>query len=230
MTILSLSDKTAFFPDLVLSDAQLEAAIRRAEVLAQGPNGANRNLEIQSYREVHSVNTADQTFFLSYFPILLEPAPVIEVRRSGNAEFGRVIPPQDWLTLASDQYEIDTESGEVRLKFGTTVNRSSGFYGDWTSNLNARATEARIAYYSGFNFAANPPPFEVTEIKNIVAGIMLATTANPAYSQGITQFSLGKFYSTAYGGVSRLGGKDAANPAADYLLSLQKYQPRNYFI
>jgi hypothetical protein len=230
MTILSLSDKARFFPGLAMTDPQIEAVIARAEALAQGPDGAGRNLEIQQYVETHSTNVAYQTCFLSYFPILSEPAPVIKVRRSGQAEFGRIIPPQDWVTLTPDQYEIDQDSGEVRLLFGSTVSSEPGSYGNWTSNLNARATEAKVIYYSGFNFAADPAPYEVTQIKNAVAGIMLASTANPAYSQGVTQVSLGKFYSTAYGGVSRIGGKDAQNPAADYFTLLQKYKPRDYFV
>lgn len=230
MTILSLSDKTKFFPGLVMTDPQIEACIARAEALAQGPEGANRNLEIQQYTETQSVNLATQTCFLSYFPILSDPAPVIRVRRSGVAEFGRMIPPQDWVQLAPDQYEIDDSTGEVRLLFGTTVSSEPGFYGNWTRHLNARATEVKISYYSGFNFAADPPSYEITQIKNAVAGIMLATTANPAYSQGVTQFQLGKFYSTAYGGVSRIGGKDAKNPAADYFVLLQQYRPRDYFV
>ncbi len=151
--MLTSADKALYFPDLNLSGSYLNAALLRAQVMAEGALGANRPLSLQQYTEVKPLNQRLQTCQLSRCPIAADPTPTIEARYGNTVDgWGRTHLATRWQLLEATQYTIEFETGRLML--------------------NGNFTEIRATYTSGFDFTQDDDP-KVQAIKTAVASILL---------------------------------------------------------
>jgi hypothetical protein len=227
--ILTAEDDDDFFPSLQLTGVNLDAAIRSAQMLAEGFKGANRPLEVRSYSETHKVAGSDQTFMVSNLPIVLDPYPVVKIRQGQNRSFGRSIAATEWVPLESDQFQIDEYLGEIQVLWAIGVAGYPSLQSPSRENANF---EAQITYSSGFNFHPVDPAFEseANMIKQAVANIMLFQNphalpeSQSMAASGASNFTLNGFYSVGY---SPAASQQFREQWLDQSLSLlQRYQPR----
>jgi len=229
--ILTAEDDEDFFPSLQLTGANLDTAIRSAQMMAEGSRGANRPLEVRSYSETHKVAGSDQTFMVSNLPIISAPYPVVKIRQGQNRSFGRSIAATEWLQLAVNQFQIDDYLGEVQVLWA--IDRSIGDFPAIQQSGRENANfEAQITYSSGFNFHPVDPAFEseANMIKQAVANIMLFQNphalpeSQSMAASGASNFTLNGFYSVGY---SSSASQQFREQWLDQSLSLlQRYQPR----
>jgi len=154
MPILTPDDKDLYFPEVTLEDEPLQAAIWRAEAIAEGPRGANRNLSIAPYSQTTEVRLNQQVCFVPHWPIVeITSIEAQQAWYSACDSWGRVLPALDWTELLQAEYSANPITGEITL-------------------LGQRAfTEARIIYTAGWDFRSNN--FDANRIKQIVGQILL---------------------------------------------------------
>jgi hypothetical protein len=158
MTILTEADKAAYFPSVTQTSVALQGLIHVTQALCEGSYGANRALEQQTHTEIVDVIPIERFAYLSRYPVV--SLSEVQVRRRSNRfgdGWGRQSLMQ-WLTLASDQYLLDIETGRL--------------------NFYEFATEARVTYVSGFDFGGSDQT--ARQIKAI-AGVVLTYMANNYY-------------------------------------------------
>lgn len=205
MSILTEIDRAIYFPDVPLQGEALDGLIQRAQMLAEGPQGANRPLEITPFKEIVRMNVSLQTARLTFAPLALTPAPVVEARRKTHRDnFGRVHPTTAWVTLTEGEgYIIDEESGEIHLSLDSQLGFGRSVF----------FTELRVTYTSGFDTTQDT--YEVRQLKAAVGSILnwLGTHSNERYM--LRDEVTGVTFSESR--------KDLP---IDYLLPLRKYCPR----
>ena len=156
--ILSPSDKSGYFPGVSAVDDELNGLLYFAQSQCEGPYGANRLLDQQSFTHIITVNPAFWTANIPYFPLSDTPSPSLEYRiHSRNAGNYRM---SIWQLAQSDQFSIDYEIGQL--------------------NLFTPATEVKLTYTAGFDFSTDTP--EVRSIKAI-AGVIVDWAAKRFYGQ-----------------------------------------------
>lgn len=128
MAILTAADIATYAPGVDLTGSTLTGAIQRAQIVAEGPLGANRKLELLRWAEVKRLLRTTQTARFTYWPVLFASDgvandPVVEARRGNGVDnFGRSYGVLDWTLLPTDQYLIDQETGTVNLIRGQSDN------------------------------------------------------------------------------------------------------------
>jgi hypothetical protein len=168
MTILTEADKSAYFPSVTQTSVALQGLIYVTQALCEGSYGANRPLEQQTYTEIVDALAVERFAYLSRYPVV--SLSEVQVRRrlqrysdpfmqriSSRDTWGRQ-GLLDWITLTSDQYLLDIETGRL--------------------NFYEFATEARVTYVSGFDFGGSDQT--ARQIKAI-AGVVLTYMANNYY-------------------------------------------------
>ena len=197
MTILTASDRDTYFPDVSLEGRSLTGLLRRAQMLAESSQGANRPLELQSYTEVIRLNLEVQQCQLSRSPIAETPTPTIEIRSTNTKDqWGRSHGVSSWYPLSAQDYVLDS-NGELHLT--------------WVQGW--RATEVKATYTTGFDF--DEESFEIEEIKSVVGAI--ASFLDHPIGKGIARDeSAGVIFQQL----------ELGKVPESYLLPLRKYRPR----
>jgi hypothetical protein len=219
MPILTAAD-TSYLGELNLFGDELLAAIRTALLLAEGLSGARRSLSVTQYTETHTLSRETRSFFPSMMPILADPVPTVRLKASGSNSFGRTISASQWVTLTSEQFEIDSYLGQVQIL---------DTYETYLENRYLDRVE--ITYSSGFDFDVETP--ETATIKQAIANIIRwqnpgalpqSQGAIAQISSGIQQFSLNNVYSVSY--ADGADGRYRESLLDSSLQVLKKYRPR----
>ena len=187
MSILIPSEASTYLPDLTLGAPQLRLALTTAEAIAIGPSGSGRALDLRQHTEQLSVNDSGLAW-LRQWPINTAQPVTLELR--GFAQPGS-IGVDEWVVSDASQFSL-SESGEVRIKLeNSEFSYPSNFGRRRTIGVRrpmqeARRVEAKITYWSGFDFrmtipadwetmAAGPERDrieEVVKLKSALAGLV----------------------------------------------------------
>ena len=226
---------------------RLTVAIANAQRMAESTLGAGRPLALTEFKEILSVNKVMQTAQLSYWPIVNDPPPVVEVRQSTTLHYGRSLGTSQWHrlqgaepilnelgtptlddegnpTFTQAEYLID-EDGKLHLGrgfVGSGFGRSTPYQTD----------EVRVTYTSGFDFSVDT--YEVGQIKTAIATIMQAQSSDQ-YKTNVLKVTIDKEASGSYG--SSGGGGNRKNAIdilskpgglglVESMMFLKKYAPR----
>lgn len=152
--ILTALDQATYFPNVTQTGSALDGLIAFSQALCESSYGANRPLEQMLYEAIVTVNPKTRTTQLPYVPVVSVSS--VSVRQSRES-WGRISTSEWWLTTG---YMLDIPTGQL--------------------NFETVATEAKVSYVAGFDFAVNTA--EVKQIKAI-AGTILDYGANRFYGQ-----------------------------------------------
>ena len=245
MAILTPADLAVLAPDLDVDPGSVNAIIQQAQMIAEGPDGACRPLEIQEFTETPVLNGRGFCK-LSRLPILEgEAYPVtVEIRgRRMLANFGLPLADNQWVSLSENSdYEVDYVLGEIRILHANAggIDSTWSYYGGRRSIYSTRpfrrptqertAPEMRIKYTTGFDFQANPLSHDAQQIKYAVAAI--AKLQQSPMASGIKQYNLNDFYSVTLGSdtASMLTSGEGKTLLQDLLMVVKKYRPREFAI
>jgi hypothetical protein len=245
MAILTPTDLALLAPDLDTDPGQVNAIIQQAQMIAEGPNGANRPLEIQEFIETPVLNGRGFCK-LSRIPILEgESYPVtVEIRgRRMLANFGLPLADNQWISLSENSdYEVDYQLGEIRILHANAggIDSTWSYYGGRRSIYSTRpfrrpteertSPEMRIKYTTGFDFQANPIDPRAQEIKIAVAAI--ARLQQSSLASGLKQYQVTDFYSMTFSADSAAMVASAADKTLlqDILMVLKRYRPREFAV
>ncbi|MEO1522826.1 MAG: hypothetical protein AAFU78_18890 [Cyanobacteria bacterium J06633_2] len=241
MPFISAEERDTYFPDKAGVDWQLiQSAMLRAEAIAQGPQGANRNLAVTEYSEHLKINS-DGIARLRYHPLdLAASTPIVDIRGNYSiGDFGRSSPGTEWTTLEPTAYELDPISNEIRFKqipFYSTITAppvtTFGYSRRRTRRyppMNVQDTvQARVQYSAGFDFSASTDPPEVVTLKTAIAG-MTSIYLSPQ-AQGVESRSIDDVYkfSVKYGGggISAIAtSKNATSLVDEFLIIFRNFAP-----
>jgi len=217
--IISASERSIYFPDMAdLSWEEISASLMRAEVVAQGTQGAGRQLTPTIYTGARQVSSSG-IFRVAYFPILPDAFPIeLQIRnRNGADGFRRSHLGTGWIPLDPADFSVDEDTSEIYLR--TTPAAPTHFL------------ELKAKYAAGFDFNASPLSGDAAVIKAAIAGIA-STLASPA-NQGMTSFELKNFYSVRYDGGSSAAAvtsKGASSQVEEFLIALRRFRPRGQFV
>jgi hypothetical protein len=255
MAILTPTDLALLAPELDLDPGAIMSTIQQAQMIIEGPDGANRPLEIQEFTETPVLNGRGFCK-LSRLPIIEgqdtivdgvvtvpNPTPVTVAIRGERMmySFGFVTPLSDnqWVVLDPDYYEVDYDLGEIRLLWGNMS------YSDWSSygrrsyystrpfrrpTQERKPAELRVTYTTGFDFQAANLSHEAQQIKSAVAAVS-KLQQSPLIS-GLRQYNLNDFYSVTYGsdGAQMGASSQERTLMQDLLMVVRKYRPREFAV
>ena len=242
MTIISASERERYLNDLAdLSWPEIEGYLLRAEAIAQGPQGSNRQLSITTYHETPYINS-DGILRLRYYPIVLSAlTPVVEIRgHAANTSFRRYSPGTEWTTIDPDSYTFDEDLNELRLTeipfFSTVSATPATFYG-YSRQRSRRyppmspqeTLQLRIKYAAGYDFEANPLSTAADTIKRAL-GAMASIYASPQ-ARGASSMKIDDIYEfnvSFSGGVAGAiaTSKMATSLLDDMLILFRQFAPR----
>ncbi|EKU98034.1 hypothetical protein Lepto7375DRAFT_7293 [Leptolyngbya sp. PCC 7375] len=240
MTILSVQDLAIYVPGLDLDSPQ--AAILKAQMLAEGPKGAKRPLEKREFTETPRASN-DGIIRLSRWPI--DPDSPITVQVRGNNSYSTLgVNSFEWQTIPDDQYSVDVEVCEITIPSLTGITASqfslvgssyySHAYPGTTPYGRKRQTQerfpfqVRVTYTAGFDFQADPLDPDAQEIKVALASIL--ELQNSSFASGVKQFNITDFVSaTAGADLAQLTASSQGNTLmGDYLDVFKQYCPKEY--
>lgn len=193
MTILTAADQPVFFPGVSVSPA-LTGLIYLAQAICEGEFGANRPLEEQAHFEQKEVHQAGWFLNLSMNPVI--EITSLEIRLHDG--WRRSVQGLDWMVLSPESYRLTPQTGRVEL--------------------GVMATEAKITYISGFDFAVESP--ETQNIKAI-AGLVLSHMATK--KPGLD----GESYNPESGAAYSYNYAKLDDYLKSILLPLKRYMPRS---
>ena len=210
----------------------LQGAIATATTYAEGPLGANRPLG--PYRYDDEIWSATNTFRLSYWPIIAEPAPVFKIRSQGLGRdgFGRLIGNGSTIELTDDDYELNLRTGELIVRSVQAVGVGHSYGGSPYSNSAARdplaptPSSQLIAEYTA-GFADGAPELQAIygAIASLVSYLSGPTASGVAEIQ--TQREGRVRYSNAAGAYSGLYGAGAGQIPEALLMPFHKFRPKS---
>jgi hypothetical protein len=253
MAILTASDFADLLP--TTDEAKLDMAIAQAQAMAEGPMGANRPLDLTVYTELKTVPPSG-IVLLSFFPYDAAYTPTLQLRGGSYPSFGRYNESLDWRTVTSDEYEIDTDRAEIRIKtaYWQDANAVGGVRVATGYRLRRPGTpnkrpDLRIQYRAGFDFSGGSTV--AAQIKSLVQAIayLQVSTADTLYptksgKSYANPLALSASAPVTLADVDKVDVQDAysvtyANPSPfvsavqsdairlpDMLKMLQKYRPR----
>lgn len=236
MAILTTADIPLYFPCSDINDQQVMLLFRQAQSIAEGPLGSDRPLEATAHTD--DLWMAGNTLLLNYAPVVASPAPVVKVRYNGDGRdsFGRNLPTGEYLTLTSDQYEIDLARGELRIIQGFAVEQGTAHPYSYGTNpyhqghdplRPNRGTSVKVTYTAGFTFTGSLSA-EAQMIKDSV-GAIATHMAAPLYS-GIVEIRTQREGSVKYGregATPGLYGTGVGQLPEMLLLPFRRYRARN---
>jgi len=234
MAILTPTDLATLAPELDIDPGAINSVILTAQMIAEGPDGANRPLEKHIYTETPLLNS-NGIVKLSRLPITDDTTPIVEIRgKRLLASFGLPVNDTEWITLVENSdYMFDAALGEVKLNranLSGVTSSSWARYGRHYGRPTQRreATELKVTYTTGFDFQANPLSYEAQQIKIAVIGV--AKLQQSPMASGIKQYSVTGFYSVALAsetaGITATSGDRTL--MQDLLMVLRKYRPREF--
>lgn len=210
MAILSPQDLAIYAPELDLDPGAINAVILRAQTLAEGPQGAHRPLSKQEFAETPILGS-NATLRLSRWPIDTNATVTVQVRRS-NSGHNAYAYDNNWVTLASGDYVLDEELGEIYIESlagsGAASSQFSligglGNYpvaghqaGSFRRRARPQPPRVKVTYTAGFDFQADPLSTDALRIKVAVAGI--AAIQQSSLRKGLRQEVLTGFKSVTY--------------------------------
>lgn len=136
MAILTSSDKTQFFSEVVATSTTLDGLLIIAQALCESVYGAGRPLDVTEYSDVVKVYSSGLAF--------IKRSPLIDV----SAIVTRSSPQENWTLLSTDDYSIDYDVCQVNIK---RLNSNWGY----SPRRNSPSQEVRIVYTSGFDFSTD---------------------------------------------------------------------------
>jgi len=238
MAILTSADIPLYFPCSDLSEQQIMLLFRQAQGIAEGPLCSDRPLEATAYTD--RLWMAGNILNLSYAPIAASPAPVVKIRYNGDGRdsFGRNVPTGEFITLTTDQYEIDTALGELRVTEGLVVEQTystaypysyggNPYQQGYDPHRPNRDTNVQVTYTAGFTFTGSLGA-DAQRIKDAVAAIA-AHMASPLYS-GIVEIRTQREGTVKYGregATPGLYGVGAGQLPEMLLLPFRRYRSRS---
>jgi hypothetical protein len=255
LAILTPTDLALLAPELDIDPGSILATIQQAQMIIEGPDGANRPLEIQEFTETPVLNgrgfckisrlpiiEGEDTLDEEGEVVTPNPTPVTVAIRGDRMihsfGFTGIANDNQWITLDPDYYEVDYVLGEIRLLWGNYSTYSSwGSYGR-RSNYSTRPfrrptqerhpAEMRITYTTGFDFQASNLSHEAQQIKYATAGI--AKLQQSPLISGLKQYNLNDFYSVTYGSDGAQMGATSQDRTLlqDLLMVVRKYRPREF--
>lgn len=245
MAILTPTDLALLAPELDVDPGSITAIIQQAQMMVEGPDGANRPLEIQEFTETPVLN-GKGFCKLSRLPIIEGESTPVTVAIRGQrmlASFGLPLSDNQWVVLTEgSEYEVDYDLGEIRLLYGNF----NGYYSSWSayggrrSNYTTRPfrrptqerqpAEMRITYTTGFDFQAANLSHEAQQIKYATAGI--AKLQQSPLATGLKQYNMTDFYSITYGAdsASMASTSQSRTLMQDLLMIVKKYRPREFAV
>lgn len=255
MAILTPTDLALLAPDLDLDPGAIMSTIQQAQMIIEGPDGANRPLEIQEFTETPVLNGRGFCK-LSRLPIVEgqdtvvdgvvtvpNPTPVTVAIRGERMMysfgFGTPLSDNQWVVLDPAYYEVDYVIGEIRLLWGNMAYNNWSAYGrrsHYSTRPFRRPTqerkpaELRVTYTTGFDFQAANLSHEAQQIKSAVAAV--AKLQQSPLISGLRQYSLNDFYSVTYGSDGAQMGASSQDRTLlqDLLMVVRKYRPREFAV
>jgi hypothetical protein len=255
LAILTPTDLALLAPELDVDPGSITAIIQQAQMMIEGPDGANRPLEIKEFTETPVLN-GKGFCKLSRLPVIEgadtvvddvltvpNPTPVTVAIRGQRmlASFGFPLSDNQWVVLEEgSQYEVDYELGEIRLLNGNFNGSNSSWsaYGRGRSSSRPfrrptqerQPPEMRITYTTGFDFQAANLSHEAQQIKYATAGI--AKLQQSPLATGLKQYNMNDFYSVTYGAdsASLTASSQTRTLMQDLLMIVRKYRPREFAV
>lgn len=223
---LSPGEFIEYCPTVQLTGVEAIAAIRKAQLLAESPQGANRPLEATSHVE-------ELAFHFPYVDdVVLTRSPLISVQQVqikgfDFTNFGLNFIAGEWQTLEPSSYTIDIPLNQLTIN---TINAPlySGLGGVTTRRPThkQKAPRIRVTYTTGFNTNSTDP--KVIEIK-VALGALIEVLASKAFGEGQKKFALEGFYEIEYAEASTLVSTGSKSVLDEYLRPFHKYRPRTTF-
>jgi len=151
MAILTSSDKSKYFSEVVATSTTLDGLLIIAQAMCESTYGADRPLELQSFTDIVDLFPASGIALIKRSPVIAVSA--VSVRcKSDNA----------WQLLTTDDYSVDTEINQVNINYSDNW----GMLGRRRSPM-----QAKITYTSGFNFSTDTSQ-EADNIRSICGRIV----------------------------------------------------------
>ena len=241
MAILSAADLAIYAPDVDLDPQQVQSAILRAQMIAEGPSGAHRPLAKQSFTET-PMATGNAIARLSRLPIDESVPPVILIRGNKTSSyFGVGSNPNEFIELVEDEdFVLDYELGEIQFRnislaaetrfsiLGATARHYMGYGGRRRLSNKRTNIEIKATYTTGFDFQANPLDPRAEEIK-IALGAIIGLQ-NSSLASGVKQFNYTDFMSGTLSSdlVQLTTTQMGRTPMEDYLEIFRQYRPRTF--
>lgn len=226
MALLTADELSTYAPGLSVDNPG--AAIAQAQSAVEGPMGANRPLEKQSFTEILRLSSVRlQTVYLTYAPIDTSTIPTIRVR-SGNTlnRYNRTLPLSDWTTLNADDYTLDV-TGRLNLNITGRSYFGTGFNSGYLTTQRV-SIEIEATYTGGLDFTQSTA--EINQLKYAL-GQIIAYQQSDFYKSGLQQIDIKNEIRLQYAVASGSGGGGAAvGQVPGSLLQLfKKYRPRGSF-
>ena len=141
MAILTSSDKSKYFSEVVATSTTLDGLLIIAQAMCESTYGADRPLELQSFTDIVDLYPASGIALIKRSPVIAVSS--ISVRREID-NFGSS--SSEWQLLTSNEYSVDTEINQVNINYSN----------NW-GMLGARRSpmQAKITYTSGFDFSTD---------------------------------------------------------------------------
>lgn len=151
MAILSVSEIDDYLPGAGLTDQQARIELVKAEAIATGPAGSNRQLDLSQITETISLGE-NEIVNLRFWPI--DPTKPVTVALRNNH-----VDSTSWVTVPEAGFEL-TETGKLLIDL--SMSRFDGFSRNRTTRQRrpmARRSrlEARVEYWAGYDFRADIP-------------------------------------------------------------------------
>jgi hypothetical protein len=157
MAILTSSDKSKYFSEVVATSTTLDGLLIIAQAMCESTYGADRPLELQSFTDIVDLYPASGIALIRRSPVISVSS--VSVRRKVN-NYGSS--SSEWQLLTSNEYSVDTEINQVNIN-----------YSDSWQMLGARRSpmQAKITYTSGFDFSTDTSQ-EANNIRSICGRIV----------------------------------------------------------
>jgi len=151
MAILTSSDKSKYFSEVVATSTTLDGLLIIAQSMCESIYGADRPLDVTTFTDIVDLYPASGIALIKRSPVIAVSA--VSVRsKSDNV----------WQLLTTNDYSVDTEINQVNIN-----------YSDNWGMLGARRSpmQAKITYTSGFNFSTDTSQ-EANNIRSICGRIV----------------------------------------------------------
>lgn len=200
MAILTSSDKSKYFSEVVATSTTLDGLLIIAQAMCESTYGADRPLEITTFTDIVDLYPASGIALIKRSPVIA--VSTVSVRRKVN-NFGSS--SSEWQLLTSNEYSVDTEINQVNINYSN----------NW-GMLGARRSpmQAKITYTSGFDFSTDTSQ-EANNIRAI-CGRIVSYMEQP--------IAIGRANITDADGFQSFVSTD--NFLGAFLIPLAKYRPR----
>lgn len=209
-----------------VDDSAMDGAIALAQLQAEGPRGANRELEKKERTEHLRVTSQKlSTARLKFTPIDLTQPISIRIRGGNTVNaLSRAVPLGTWRTLDAEDYELRKE-GHLSLNLGSNSSYFgfSSYGGGYGSRVNRgrTITEIEATYTGGFDFSGQDDP--AIEALKYALGAIVSYQASDI-GRGVVETDVDDQLRERYSTSAATPG-DATRIPDSLLLPFIKYRP-----